>query len=85
MNVEVIVDSTVDVPEDVRRQLTVVPLAIHFEDREFLDGVTLDKRRFYELLVESNVLPTTSQASPAPPHLTRCSGGCAAAAAAPWC
>lgn len=65
MNVEVIVDSTVDVPEDVRRQLTVVPLAIHFGDREFLDGVTLDKRRFYELLVESDVLPTTSQASPA--------------------
>ena len=30
MNVELIVDSTVDVPERVRSRLTVVPLTIHF-------------------------------------------------------
>ena len=65
MNVELIVDSTVDVPERVRSRLTVVPLTIHFGQEEFLDGVTMDRHRFYERLVESDVLPTTSQASPA--------------------
>lgn len=65
MNVELIVDSTVDVPEHIRSRLTVVPLTIHFGQEEYLDGVTLDKHRFYERLVESDVLPTTSQASPA--------------------
>ena len=64
MNVELIVDSTVDVPERVRSRLTVVPLTIHFGQEEFLDGVTMDRHRFYERLVESDVLPTTSQASP---------------------
>ena len=43
MNVELIVDSTVDVPERVRSRLTVVPLTIHFGQEEFLDGVTMDK------------------------------------------
>ena len=65
MNVELIVDSTVDVPEHIRSRLTVVPLTIHFGQEEYLDGVTMDKHRFYERLVESDVLPTTSQASPA--------------------
>ena len=63
MNVELIVDSTVDVPEHIRSRLTVVPLTIHFGQEEYLDGVTLDKHRFYERLVESDVLPTTSQPS----------------------
>ena len=65
MNVELIVDSTVDVPERVRSRLTVVPLTIHFGQEEFLDGVTMDRHRFYERMVESDVLPTTSQVSPA--------------------
>ena len=51
MNVELIVDSTVDVPERVRSRLTVVPLTIHFGQEEFLDGVTMDRHRFYERLV----------------------------------
>ena len=63
MNVELIVDSTVDVPERVRSRLTVVPLTIHFGQEEFLDGVTMDRHRFYERLVESDVLPTTSRDS----------------------
>ena len=41
MNVELIVDSTVDVPEHIRSRLTVVPLTIHFGQEEYLDGVTL--------------------------------------------
>lgn len=65
MNTEIIIDSTVDVPERLRGRFRVVPLTVHFGDEELLDGVTIDKRRFYERLVESDVLPTTSQAAPA--------------------
>ena len=87
MNVELIVDSTVDVPEHIRSRLTVVPLTIHFGQEEYLDGVTDDKHRFYERLVESDVAPPSlwMRSLPTPPPLTGSSGGCGAAAAAPWC
>ncbi len=64
MRVRIIVDSTVDMAERYRDQVDVVPLTVHFGTEEFIDGVTLDKRRFYEKLVESDQLPTTSQATP---------------------
>ena len=65
MGVQIIVDSTVDMPERMKDKLRIVPLTIRFGDEEYIDGVTIDKTRFYERLVESDVLPTTSQASPA--------------------
>ena len=60
----IIIDSTIDLPEQYRRQVHVVPLTIHFGTEELLDGVDIDRQRFYERLVESDVLPTTSQPSP---------------------
>ena len=65
MSVQIIVDSTVDMPECIKDRFRVVPLTVHFGDEEFIDGVTIDKQRFYERLVESDQLPTTSQATPA--------------------
>ena len=65
MSVRIITDSTVDLPESKRQTVTAVPLPVRFGDEEFLDGVTLTKRQFYEKLAESDALPTTSQASPA--------------------
>ena len=62
----IIIDSTIDLPEQYRRQVHIVPLTIHFGTEELLDGVDIDRQRFYERLVESDVLPTTSQPSPAP-------------------
>ena len=62
--VRIIVDSTADMPESVREQVTVVPLTIAFGQETFVDGVTINHRRFYEMLVENDVLPTTSQPSP---------------------
>lgn len=64
MNVRLIVDSTCDLLPQVKETATVVPLPIRFGEEEFLDGVTIDHKRFYEKLVESDVLPTTSQPSP---------------------
>ena len=64
MSVKIIVGSTADITPQVRARVDVVPLTIHFGDREYIDGVTIDSRTFYEMLVESDVLPTTSQATP---------------------
>ena len=64
MGVRIIIDSTADVRPEIRERLLVVPLTVHFGDQEYIDGVTITNRQFYEKLVESDVLPSTSQASP---------------------
>lgn len=64
MAVRIIVDSTADVTPRVRERVDIVPLTIHFGETEYIDGVTIDAGTFYEMLVESDVLPTTSQATP---------------------
>lgn len=65
MCVRIIVDSSTDVSEKYREKIQFVPLTVRFGDREYLDGVEISKHQFYEMLVESDVLPTTSQATPA--------------------
>ncbi len=64
MNVRIVVDSTADLLPHLREQVSVVPLTVHFGDTEYIDGITIDHRSFYEKLIESDVLPTTSQPSP---------------------
>jgi len=64
MGVKIIVDSTADLIPQVRSRVEVVPLTIRFGQEEYIDGVTIDSKTFYEKLIESDVLPTTSQASP---------------------
>lgn len=65
MSVKIIVDSTTDLLPSIREQVTVVPLTVCFGQEAFTDGVTITHEQFYEKLVECDVLPTTSQASPA--------------------
>lgn len=64
MNIKIIVDSTADLTPQVRSRVEVVPLTIHFGEEEYVDRITIDSRTFYEKLIESDVLPTTSQATP---------------------
>lgn len=64
MSVRIIVDSTTDLPEQTARRVTVVPLTIHFGEQQYVSGVDIDARKFYEMLVEGDVLPTTSQPTP---------------------
>ena len=64
MKTRIIVDSTVGLPDRCRGQVCTVPMAVRFGSEEYRDGVTIDRRRFYERLVESDELPTTSQATP---------------------
>lgn len=64
MSTRILVDSTADMNPAVREQVMVVPLTIHFGDEEYVDGVDITGQEFYEKLIESEVLPTTSQATP---------------------
>ena len=64
MKTRIIVDSTADLFPDLKSRVDVVPLTVHFGEEEYLDGVTIDHKTFYEKLIESDVLPTTSQATP---------------------
>lgn len=64
MKTRIIVDSTADLTPGYRSRVHIVPLTVHFGNEEYLDGITIDHKSFYEKLVESDVLPTTSQATP---------------------
>ena len=64
MKTRIIVDSTADLMPEIKERVHVVPLTVHFGDEEYIDGVTIDHKTFYEKLIESDVLPTTSQATP---------------------
>lgn len=65
MSVQIIVDSTADVAADLKKRMLVVPLTIRFGTMEYVDGITITHRQFYEKLIETDELPTTSQAAPA--------------------
>ena len=65
MPVKIIVDSTADLRPEVAEKVGIVPLTVHFGEKEYISGVTITPRKFYEMLVESGELPTTSQPTPA--------------------
>ena len=64
LKTRIIVDSTADLVPEIKERVYTVPLTVHFGQEEYIDGVTIDHKTFYEKLVESDVLPTTSQATP---------------------
>lgn len=64
MKTRIIVDSTADLIPEIKNRVHVVPLTVHFGDEEYIDGVNIDHKTFYEKLIETDVLPTTSQATP---------------------
>ena len=64
MKTRIIADSSADLMNEVKERVTFVPLTISFDGVEYKDGETIDHKSFYEKLIESDVLPTTSQATP---------------------
>ena len=64
MKIRIVVDSTADVPSEIKKQLTIVPLNVSFGEDLYIDGVTIQHEEFYKKLAESDVLPKTSQPSP---------------------
>ena len=64
MSVRIIVDSSAEVTAETKKRILAVPVTICFGMQEYVDGVTITRRQFYEKLVESEELPTTSQPAP---------------------
>ena len=66
MSIRIITDSTTDINREQAQQLdiTVVPLKVIFNDREYKEGIDITIEGFYEELVKAEKLPTTSQPSP---------------------
>ena len=64
MSVRIVVDSTADMTPEVAKRVKIVPLTVHFGQKEYVSGVDIDGKKFYKMLVESDELPTTSQPTP---------------------
>lgn len=66
MAIRLIVDSAADIPRARAEALglRVLPLLVTFGSEHYRDGEDITAREFFEKLVESDGLPTTSQVSP---------------------
>ena len=65
MGVRIILDSTANFSKDLKEKFTIVPLTVNFGEESYADGVEIDNDTFYRKLVTSDVMPTTSQPTPA--------------------
>ncbi len=63
MAVKLIVDSASDISKKEAEELGIhmISMSILFGDRTYMDGVELSGKDFFEKLIESDELPTTSQ------------------------
>ncbi|MCI8594228.1 MAG: DegV family protein [Oscillospiraceae bacterium] len=66
MGIRIITDSASDILASCRPEITVLPMTVTFGETAYRDGIDLTHRQFYELLIEGESLPTTSQISPLP-------------------
>lgn len=66
MSIRIICDSASDITKETAKELgvTVLPLTTLFGTEEYLDGVNMSHQEFFEKLVETDELPTTSQIAP---------------------
>lgn len=64
--ISLVTDSTWDRGKDLDNKfgIRVIPLNVHFDDGQYLDGVDLTQDTFLDKLSKSSDLPTTSQPSP---------------------
>lgn len=65
MRIRIITDSASDLLAPHRPEITILPMTITFGETAYLDdGVELTHQKFYELLVQGEDLPITSQITP---------------------
>jgi DegV family protein with EDD domain len=66
MRVQIITDSTSDMPEGLKEKLgiRVVPIYVRFGEKTYRDGVDITKEEFYHMLMSSSSHPATSQPNP---------------------
>jgi DegV family protein with EDD domain len=67
MAIRFIIDSASDILPEQAKELGLIhmPLLVRFGDQEYKDSVELTHEEFYQKLIESDTLPTTSQLPPA--------------------
>ncbi len=66
MKIQVVTDSTSDMPEGLVNELgiRVVPIYLRFGDKTYRDGVDITRDEFYSMLTSSTLHPATSQPNP---------------------
>ena len=64
-NIQIVIDSTTDIVDCLKDRVKTVPLIVSFGNREFLDGIDLSRDDFYRELESGQLMPRTSQPSPA--------------------
>ena len=66
MGFRIITDSASDLPQDTAEKwgVSVMPIHTRFGEEEYLDGVTLKPKEFFRKLVDTGVVPRTSQITP---------------------
>ncbi|MBO5910171.1 MAG: DegV family protein [Clostridia bacterium] len=66
MSVKLIIDSASDISQEEANRLgiSMLPMEVRFGSEEYLDGVDLTPKQFYNKLIESAELPKTSQINP---------------------
>ena len=62
----VVVDSTTDFPDDwpYRDRIHIIPEHIRFGDEDYREGVDITPEAFFKRVLETGVIPKTSQPSP---------------------
>lgn len=65
--VKIMVDSASDMTKELclEKGMEFIPIAVQLGEKEYLDGVNLNRDYFYEFLTKSETFPQTSQPSPA--------------------
>ncbi len=65
--IALVTDSSSDLTREIYQEngITVVPLTVHFGDESFIDTVEISSSEFFDKLKRSQVMPKTSQPSPA--------------------
>lgn len=66
MKVQVITDSTSDIPQATAKELgiRIIPIYLRFGDKTYRDGIDISIDEFYSMLASSSVHPATSQPNP---------------------
>ena len=67
MSIGIITDSTCDLNQELieKYNIEVIPLSVHFGEKEFQDGVDINPKSFFEKLDKNKELPHTSRPAPA--------------------
>ncbi len=63
--IALITDSIADIPEEIldKYNVHILPISIFFENKEFLDKITISPEIFHEMIEKSTIFPTSSQPS----------------------